>query len=295
MVSPTIKIWIEASRPKTLWAAVAPVTMGTALAQSDGMMYWPAAFFALLGAVLIQIGTNYANDYYDYLKGADSEGRLGPQRVTQAGLVKPEVMKRAFITTFALAFAAGIFLMLRGGLPIVAVGLLSIVFGILYTGGPYPLGYHGWGDIIVLIFFGPVAVGGTYYVQALELNEFVMLAGISPGLLSVAILTVNNLRDIDTDKKSGKKTLAVRCGKSFTQFQYIGTVLIACSVPLLLVGMTGEHYYSLAAIGAPFIFLRSILAVFNKNAGASLNKTLADTAKILIIFTMLFSAGWLVG
>ena len=295
MVSSTVKIWIAASRPKTLWAAVAPVTMGTALALSDGRVYWPAAFFALLGAVLIQIGTNYANDYYDYLKGADKGGRLGPQRVTHAGLISPGVMKRAFITAFALAFAAGIFLILRGGLPIFAVGVLSIVFGILYTGGPYPLGYHGLGDIFVLIFFGPVAVGGTYYVQALEWNEFVILAGISPGLLSVAILTVNNLRDVDTDRDSGKKTLAVRFGESFTRVQYIGTVLIACSMPVLLVRMTGGHYYSLAALGTPFIFFRSIMTVLRKNAGAALNKALADTAKILIIFTMLFSAGWLFG
>ena len=200
-----VQIWIMAARPKTLWAAVAPVAMGIAMAADAGGMHIPAALAALFGAVMIQIGTNLANDYFDYRKGTDQPGRLGPTRVTQAGLVTPHAMRIAITVTFSLAVVAGAYLVWRGGWPIVAVGLLSILFGFLYTAGPYPLGYNGLGDIFVLIFFGPVAVGGTYYVQTLDINTAVLIAGLAPGLFSVAILTVNNLRDIGTDAEAGKK------------------------------------------------------------------------------------------
>ena len=196
MQASRLKIWITASRPKTLWAAFSPVIIGTAMAYGEGKVHWLSAFLAAVGAILIQIGTNFSNDYYDYFRGVDKKERLGPLRVTQAGLVKPETMKRATILIFSLAFISGLYLIYRGGWPVLIIGLLSILFGILYTAGPYPLGYNGLGDIFVLIFFGLVAVGGTYYVQALEINKLVLLAGLSPGLFSTAILTVNNLRDI---------------------------------------------------------------------------------------------------
>ena len=213
----SLDVWIMASRPKTLWAAIAPVIIGTAMAYGEQQGHLLSAILATLAAVFIQIGTNFANDYFDYFKGADEEDRLGPTRVTQAGLVKPETMKRATILVFSLAVLAGSYLMWRGGWPIITIGVLSILFGILYTAGPYPLGYNGLGDIFVLIFFGVVAVGGTYYVQTLEIDYLVILAGLSPGLFSMAILTVNNLRDVKSDFKAGKLTLAVRFGENFAR------------------------------------------------------------------------------
>ncbi|MCH7783451.1 1,4-dihydroxy-2-naphthoate octaprenyltransferase, partial [candidate division KSB1 bacterium] len=187
-MSTKLNIWITASRPKTLWAAIAPVLIGTSMAAGDGMIHLPSALAALTAAVLIQIGANFANDYYDFQKGADNEQRIGPLRATQAGIVTPGAMKRAFILVFLLAFIMGIYLIWRGGLPIFVIGVVSILFGILYTGGPFPLGYLGLGDIAVLLFFGPVAVGGTYYVQALNINGLVIIAGFAPGLISGAIL-----------------------------------------------------------------------------------------------------------
>ncbi len=294
MIFSNVHIWIDASRPQTLWAAVAPVVMGTALAFSDGLVHWPAALCALISAVLIQTGTNYSNDYYDYLKGTDNQDRIGPQRATQSGLVAPNVMRRAFIIAFSMAFFAGIFLIFRGGWPVLIIGILSILFGILYTGGPYPLGYHGLGDVFVLLFFGPVAVGGTYYVQTLELTNIAVYAGFSTGLLSVAILTVNNLRDSTTDQQSGKKTLTVRFGDTFARILYCGSVTTACLIPAVLVYFTGTHYYSLIAMGTPLFMLPSIRMMLNREAGVVLNKVLAATGKLLILYSIIFSAGWLI-
>lgn len=287
-----LNIWILASRPKTLWAGAAPVLIGTAMAYSDGKAHLIAALCALIGAILIQIGTNFANDYYDYVKGADSTERTGPVRVTQAGLVKPGTMKKAFIITFTLAFVSGIYLIWRGGMPILAVGFLSILFGVLYTGGPFPLGYNGLGELFVLIFFGFVAVGGTYYVQALEINSTVILAGLAPGLFSSAILTVNNLRDIKTDRESGKKTLAVRFGKNFARVEYLFTVVVACMTPLLLVLYTGDHYYSLFSLSILIIAIPAIRIVFSDADGETLNGILAKTGKLLLVYSLFFSAGW---
>lgn len=283
-----------AMRPKTLWAAVAPVLIGTAMAFSDGKAHWGAAFFAMFGALMIQIGTNFANDYYDYLKGADNRKRLGPTRVTQAGLVSPETMKKAFIIAFALAFLSGLYLIWRGGWPIFAIGMLSILFGILYTGGPYPLGYNGLGDIFVLIFFGPVAVGGTFYVQALDINLVVLLAGLAPGLISTALLSVNNLRDIHTDRESGKKTLAVRFGITFARLEYLLSILLACLLPLGLCLLTGGHYFAIITIGVFLFAIPAIKMVFQESGSPVLNRALADTGKFLLLYSLLFSIGWLI-
>jgi 1,4-dihydroxy-2-naphthoate octaprenyltransferase len=172
--------------------------------------------------------------------------------------------------------------------------MLSILFGILYTSGPYPLGYHGFGDVFVLVFFGPVAVGGTYYVQALGITLPVLIAGISPGLISMALLTVNNLRDIKTDKQAGKKTLAVRFGEFFTRMEYLIAILIACFVPLILIFIDSEHPYSLAAISVFLFALPSIKAVFFNEIDSELNKVLARTGKILLLYSLIFSLGWIV-
>ena len=288
-----LKPWIIAARPKTLWAAVSPVIIGTAIAFDDGKFHFLSAFIALLGAILLQIGTNYANDYYDYIKGSDTKERLGPTRATAAGLVRPQSMKRAFILVFALAAILGSYLIYRAGLPVVVIGVLSILFAITYTAGPFPLGYNGLGDIFVFIFFGLVAVGGTYYVQALEINSTVVLAGIAPGLFSTAILTVNNLRDIHQDKESGKKTLAVRFGVRFARAEYLLCFAGACLMPVVLVFITRNHFYSLFSIATILMALPSFKIILKEQPSKKFNSVLAQTGKMLLLFSILFSVGWI--
>ena len=207
------KNWILAIRPKTLPAAAGPVIIGFALAYREGVHHFPSVILAALVALLIQAGTNMVNDYSDFKKGTDTDSRVGPVRVTQAGLISPRRMKIGMLVVLILIILFSIPLVLRGGVPILIIGVLSIISGILYTAGPFPLGYNGLGDIFVLIFFGPVATAGTYYVQTLELSQNSVLAGLGPGLLSVAILTINNLRDYDDDKATGKNTLVVLLGR----------------------------------------------------------------------------------
>jgi 1,4-dihydroxy-2-naphthoate octaprenyltransferase len=291
MARSNFEIWVMAARPKTLPAAVAPVIIGTAMALADFQLHLASAAAALIGALLIQIGTNFANDYFDFAKGTDTEERLGPLRVTSAGLVSPAAMKRAMMIVFALAIIVGAYLVWRGGWPIVVIGLLSILFGVLYTGGPYPLGYNGWGDIFVLIFFGPVAVAGTYYVQSLLLNPLAIIAGLAPGFFSVAILTVNNLRDIDNDRAAGKKTLAVRFGANFARSEYNYALFAACTVPLVLGFLfTGRPL----AMVASLTVIPAILAMRKVGSveGRDLNDCLTGTGRLLFLYSVLFSLGW---
>jgi 1,4-dihydroxy-2-naphthoate octaprenyltransferase len=286
--------WWMAARPKTLWASAAPVVMGTAMAWDAGGFHAPSALCALLGALLIQVGTNYANDYFDYVKGTDTVERIGPMRATQAGLVSPEAMRRAAVLVFALALLPGLYIVLRGGWPFVVVGCVSILCGILYTAGPYPLGYIGLGDLFVLIFFGPVAVGGTYYVQALDIDSSVLVAGLAPGLLSVALLTVNNLRDIEGDRVAGKRTLAVRFGRAFARGEYVGSLLVACAaVPIYLVARVPGHEYAAASMLALLLAVPAIRTVLTRTDGPELNGALARTGKLLLVFSVLFSIGWM--
>lgn len=281
-----------AARPKTLPAGAMPVIMGAALAWRDGVFHAPAFLCALAGALLIQIATNYANDYFDFVKGADDAERVGPARATAAGLVTPGQMRVAAAIVLLLALVPGAWLIHRGGWPILAIGVFSLAFAVLYTGGPYPLAYLGLGDLFVLIFFGPVAVAGTYYVQALEVTPTALAAGLAPGLLSTAILTVNNLRDIDGDRRAGKRTLAVRFGTGFARWEYAVCVAGAIlGVPPLLAFMAGGHWTALIACVAiaPGVF--AIRAVWTR-AGAALNPMLAGTGKLLVIFTLLFAIAW---
>ncbi|RMH60827.1 MAG: 1,4-dihydroxy-2-naphthoate polyprenyltransferase [Calditrichaeota bacterium] len=289
-----IKIWWEAARPKTLPAAAAPVIMGSAMAWHDGLFHAPAALSALLGALLIQVGTNFANDFFDFKKGADTGERLGPRRATQAGLVSAVTMKKAFVLVFGLAFISGLYLIYRGGWPVLLIGLLSILFGVLYTGGPYPLGYNGLGDIFVLIFFGPVAVGGTYYVQALSITPESLVAGMAPGLISMALLTVNNLRDMHTDIQAGKRTLAVRFGERFARWEYLLSIGAALLIPPVLIYMTRANVYSLLALLALIPVLPGMRMIWQGRQGAVLNHVLADTGKFLFLYSLAFSIGWVV-
>ncbi|MEL6341742.1 MAG: 1,4-dihydroxy-2-naphthoate polyprenyltransferase [Myxococcota bacterium] len=288
-----LKVWIMASRLRTLPAAIAPVIIGCALAIADGAFHLGAAFAAMAGAILIQIGTNYANDYFDFINGADNEKRVGPTRATAAGLIKPNAMRAAFITTFALTIPVIIVLTLRGGWPIVLIGIASIISGILYTGGPRPLGYMGLGDLFVLVFFGPVAVAGTYYVQALTLPPEAIIAGLAPGLISTAILVVNNLRDVHTDAEVGKRTLAVRFGETFARIEYLATLFLAILIPPALVAMTSSHGL---AIAASFIWIPAIapITAMWTESGRALDPNLAKTGQLLALYSVLFSIGWIV-
>lgn len=288
----TVKVWILAARPKTLPAAAAPVIIGTAMAYAAGAFHLLFALAALAGALLIQIGTNLANDYFDFKKGIDQPDRLGPMRVTQAGLVTPAQTKWATTIVFGLAILIGVYLVYRGGWPIVTIGLLSVLFGVLYTGGPAPLGYIGLADLFVLIFFGPVAVGGTFYVQALSINNEVLIAGLAPGLFSTAILTVNNLRDADSDKLSGKKTLPIRFGKNFARWEYLLCIMIALFIPDILYAMNSSHPYTLISTIVLLFAFPSIKKVFTLE-GPILNDVLATTGKLLLLYSLIFSIGWL--
>ena len=287
---PEMKNWLLAARPKTLPAAISPVILGCALAYHDGFFYFFICAMTLLAAVLIQIGANFANDVYDFQKGSDREDRLGPIRATQSGLISAEKMKKAMWQVFALAICVGFYLAFKGGWPIVWIGLASIAAGIAYTGGPYPLGYHGWGDVFVFIFFGLIAVPGTYYLQSGTVNEMSLWMGAVMGMLSTAILVVNNLRDADMDKLSGKRTLAVQFGKQFSKIQYSILILIPFLLPLYIWWNVENELSLLITIFALPISLHLINQIFSLS-GSDLNLVLARTARFLFIFTLLLSAG----
>ena len=284
-------VWFLAARPKTLWASVAPVVVGAAMAEGDGVFHAPSALTALACAVLIQVATNFANDLFDFEKGADTESRQGPLRVTQAGFVTPGTMKRGIAAVLTLTLLGGLYLVWRGGWPAALIGLFSVAAGLLYTGGPRPLGYLGLGDLFVLVFFGPVAVAGTYYVQALSVNATVVAAGLAPGLLSVAILAVNNLRDADEDRRTGKRTLAVRFGRGFVRVEYVAAVVAACLLPLALYLVSGQRPWSAATAVVVVAALPAFRRIF-VSEGPPLNPVLAYTAKLLLLYSAVFSVGW---
>ena len=231
---PRWRVWLLASRLPTLPAAVVPVIVGSAVAFADGAFRPLVLLAALVSSLFIQIGTNFANDLFDFKKGADTEKRLGPTRVTQAGLLTVADVQRGMIITFGLAFLSGLYLVFVGGWPILAIGVLGIAAGILYTGGPWPLGYNGLGDVFVFLFFGVIAVGGTYYAHTGGITSEALVASLPVALLATAILVVNNLRDIETDRVAGKRTLAVRIGPAATRAQYALCVVVSYLVPLLL-------------------------------------------------------------
>jgi len=289
----TWQVWLLAARPKTLWAGIIPVIVGTIMAFEAGKYHLISFFATLACAVLIQVGTNFANDLLDFQKGADNEAREGPMRVTQARLVTPHQMKVATITILALAFLVGIYLVWRAGWPILLIGLLSILFAVLYTGGPHPLAYMGLGDIFVLIFFGPVAVGGTYYIFAGHINRAVLLAGFALGMIATAILVVNNLRDVETDRRSGKKTLAVRFGGRFAKAEYLAMLSGATLLPIIIYLTEGRHGWAILAALYIFPAIPVIKKVFRSANGRVLNDALAGTARLMAVFGFLFSLGWL--
>jgi len=284
------KAWLIASRPKTLPAAASPAILASAAAFSDGAFKPGPALAALAGALLLQIGANIANDYFDFKKGVDTAARLGPVRVTSAGLLPPKQVFMGMLVVFALAALIGVYLITVAGWPVLAIGVLSILSAMAYTGGPYPLGYNGLGEIFVFIFFGLAATCGTYFVQALELSAGAIYAAVSMGMLIVAILVVNNLRDVDTDRASGKRTQAVRLGEQGSVIEY-SLVLILAYVSLGAGVITGalSVWALLALFSLPMALrLRQQVSV---TRGRGLNRLLADTGRLTLVFSLLASLG----
>jgi len=299
------RAWLAAARPQTLPAAAAPIVVGGGLAWADGVFALGPLLAAFVGAALIQIGTNFANDYYDAIQGADTDAREGFTRVTQSGIIAPERVKRAMYLTFAAAIAVGSYLVYIGGLPILVIGLVSVASGIAYTGGPYPLGYHGLGDLFVFVFFGVIAVVGTYYVQAAAVLAEPLSTTVPPGTLtwtafvaslpvaaiSTNILVVNNIRDKKEDATTGKRTLAVRFGYRVSRLEYTGLFGLAYLVPVWL--WIGEGW-SLAVLLPLLTLPIAVLVtrtVWTQTSGAALNPALETTGKLLAAYSLLFGVG----
>ncbi|MFO7494794.1 MAG: 1,4-dihydroxy-2-naphthoate polyprenyltransferase [Desulfobacterales bacterium] len=285
-----LRVWLLATRPRTLPAAVAPVAVGSALAFAAAQFRFGPAVAALIGALLLQIGVNLANDYFDFRAGIDTPDRLGPLRVTQSGLLAPESVKRGMIATFCLAGVVCLYLIAVAGWPVMLVGVFAILSALAYSGGPYPLASHGLADFFVFLFFGLVAVGGTFYVQTLQLNAQVFWAATPVGLLITAILVVNNLRDIATDGCSGKQTLAVRLGPQGARLEYALLVAAAYAVPAAgwLAGET--PFWGLLC----FLSFPRALGLIRRIAsarGAALNPVLAATANLALGFSLLLALG----
>lgn len=289
------RAWLLASRPATLSAAIIPVAVGSAVAHAlDSFALWPA-LAALFGAIWIQIGTNFANDVYDYKKGADTGDRVGPMRAAQAGLLSPGQLFKGIFVTFGLATCCGLYLVSVGGWPIIAIGLASLASGIAYTGGPYPLGYNGLGDLFVMIFFGFVAVCGTAYVQVGSVPELAWWAAIPVGSLATAILVVNNIRDADTDVLCGKRTLAVRFGRTAARFEYVLLLASAYAIPAALVadGQVGRLGL-LCWLSLP-LAIRLLARVTSSSDAQVLNGCLKGSAGLLLMHGSLFALGLLLG
>ena len=287
-----LRIWAMAARPRTLPAAVAPVLVGTALAGTEGE-FRPLAFCAaLLGSVFIQIGTNLSNDYSDARRGADTEERLGPVRVTAGGLVPPRKVLVATWLAFAIAVAAGAYLIALVGWELLAIGAASILAGVLYTGGPRPYGYEGLGEVFVFLFFGVVAVTGSYYVQTEELSPLAVALSVPVGLLAAAILVVNNIRDVDTDRRAGKRTLAVRLGRGRARRLFVATVTAPFAIVAAIAVVDGRLELLLTLLCAPLV-LPLVRTVSNRTDGPSLNRALARCGALLALFSILLSVALL--
>ena len=285
-----LEVWILASRPKTLPAAASPVLVGSALAFYVGKFQLFPAIAALLAALLLQVGANLANDLFDFHKGADAGERLGPTRVTQAGLLSPKHVERGMWVIFGLAALLGVYLIWVAGLPVVLIGLASILAALAYTGGPFPFGYYGLGDLFVFIFFGLAAVCGTFYVQTGFLNWLVVWSSIPMGFLITAILVVNNLRDIHSDRLAGKKTLAVRLGAKGARWEFLFCLIAAWSLPLGL-WLTGLlSAWIMISWGTIVVAIPLVQQVWNWT-GRPLNKTLAGTGRLTLVYAILFSIG----
>jgi len=279
-----------AIRPKTLSASIAPVLVGSAIAFNSSQFNLRIFFLTIFSAIFIQIGTNFANDVYDFINGADNDERVGPTRAVQANLISVNVMKYLTIIAFSLSVICGLPLVIKGGYPILLIGILSIISGYAYTGGPYPLGYNGWGDIFVFIFFGPIAVCGTFFLQLGYVSIESLVSGIVMGCLSVTLLCINNIRDVDTDSNVGKRTIAVRFGVMFVKYLFISLFLIC----YLLLGYLSFNlnyinknvYFLLLIITLP-LCLKLNFDIFKLKLHY-LNRLLSNVSVFIIVFSLLF-------
>jgi 1,4-dihydroxy-2-naphthoate octaprenyltransferase len=285
------RFWVEAARPHTLPAAFVPVLVGASLAFQAEALIWVNTIVALICAMLIQIGTNFANDYYDFVKGSDTDERIGFRRPTAAGLISPKEMLNATIITMALAFVVGLYLVWAAGWVVLLLGILSLAFGILYTGGPFPLGYNGLGDLFVFIFFGTAAVMTTYYVNALEWSAESFYASLAVGALCVNILVVNNLRDVEQDEKSGKRTLGVLFGETALKLEYLLMVLLAFSIPPHFLFQLNYDAWILLPLATLPIIAIYIYKIWTESDKTRLNTMLERTAQYMVLFGLLFSIG----
>jgi 1,4-dihydroxy-2-naphthoate polyprenyltransferase len=286
-----IGLWLAAGRPRTLPAAVAPVLVGTALAGSEGA-FAPLAFVAaLIGSVFIQVGTNLSNDYSDARRGADTEDRLGPVRVTAGGLVPPRRVLVWTYVAFGIAFCAGVYLTAVAGIEILIVGVASILAGVLYTGGPRPYGYEGLGELFVFLFFGVVAVCGSYFVQVETVSGAAVALSVPVGLLAAAILVVNNVRDVDTDRRAGKRTLAVRLGRPRARRLFAGILAVAFACPLATWLAGGLSAWILLPLLTAPLAVPLARTVATRTDGPALNAALGRTGMLLGAFSLLLSAG----
>ncbi|MEF8757483.1 MAG: 1,4-dihydroxy-2-naphthoate polyprenyltransferase [Halobacteriales archaeon] len=305
------RAWLMAARPQTLPAAAAPVIVGVGLAIQHGVFSPLPALAALVGAELIQIGTNFANDYYDAVKGTDAADREGFTRVTAGGLIEPREVKWAMILTYGLAILVGVYVVSVGGVPIVLVGLGGIASGILYTGGPYPFGYYGLGDLFVFVWFGVVAVVGTYYVQAVEaanvgafptwipaganaLPTVAVVASLPMAALTTAILVVNNVRDLESDAAAGKYTLAVILGYRLSRAEYVGLLALAYLTPIWLWLGFGFGRAVVLPLGTIPYAAGVTHTVLTETSGEALNPALSRTGKLLFAFAVLYAVGMVV-
>lgn len=289
----TANVWITAARPKTLFVALSPVLLGTAFAFSQGKGHLLSALGCLLMALSIQIFVNYTNDYNDFLRGADNEKRIGPLRVMQAGLLTVPAMLKGVAWMGIFAMLCSIALAWRGGWPMTMICAVSLLAAFCYTGGPYPYGYHGMGELFVFPFFGPVALCGTYYVQTLEVSALAFVISLVTGMLSCAVIVAANIRDIDTDPKAGKFTLAVRLGRKYTRVEYLLLIAIAALIPpLLYLFFDLPASVMMAWIALP-LFVKPAKAILTKTDGPSLIAALAGTAQGTFCFSLFLGIGFL--
>jgi 1,4-dihydroxy-2-naphthoate octaprenyltransferase len=280
--------WVLASRPKTLPAAIAPVLAGTAVAIREDGFHWQTAGLALLTALLLQIAANFANDALDFKRGADTRDRFGPTRVTASGLISPDDVLRATALTLALATLTGLYLVIRGGWPLAVLGIAALICAVMYTGGPFPLGYLGLGDVFVFLFFGPVAVAGTAYVQTLDVSWLAIATSVPLGTLATGILVVNNLRDLRTDALARKRTIAVRIGDRNTRLEYGLLLLIALVAPPLFWFAGWLNWWWVLTL-TWWPMANRLWMQITTRTGLALNRTLADTGRGLLFYSVVLS------
>jgi 1,4-dihydroxy-2-naphthoate octaprenyltransferase len=286
-----LRLWLVAARPRTLPAAIAPVLVGTALAGTEDVFHPLRFVAALVGSIFIQIGTNLSNDYSDARRGADTEDRLGPVRVTAGGLMPPRTVLVGTYVAFGIAVGAGLYLTAVAGWQLLVVGVASILAGVLYTGGPRPYGYEGLGELFVFLFFGVVAVVGSYYVQTEDLRWEAFALAVPVGLLASAILVVNNVRDIDTDRRAGKRTLAVKLGRERARGLYNAMLALAFLAPVLIWAFGGLSAWLLLTLASIPLGLPLARTVGSRTDGPALNGALAGTGRLLAVFSLLLAAG----